>query len=124
MRSFWASIQITRSARRVVTAPVDNPTNSINKIISLQSIVHKLLELGYLVSPPNIVALKRFNPVEHPSNPFQCFMLLTVTDGVWLLAEIDVRVSISMTPVICLLAEVIIKLSFSQSMRTGKALVN
>ena len=124
MRSFWASIQITRSARRVVTAPVDNPTNSINEIISLQSIVHKLLELGHVVPPPNIVALNRFNPVEHPSNPFQLFMLLAVTDGVRLLAEIDVRVSASTTLVIRLLAEVIIKLSFSQSMRTGKALVN
>jgi len=91
-----------------VAPTVDNTRNSIDKAIANHAAVNILLQLSDVIPSANIVALERFDPVEHARDPFQFLVLLAGTNGVGGLAEIDVWISAITTLVVRTFAKVVI----------------
>ena len=75
-----------------MATPIYNTTDSINESASLHSAIDKFLQLGDVVPAANIIQLKLFDPVKHTSNPLQLFVLIAITNGVWMLTEVNVGV--------------------------------
>ena len=94
-----------------MTSAVHNARNSINEAIANHSAVNILFEFGDVIPPANIVALERFHPIEHTSNPFQFLVLLAGANGIGCLTEVNVRVSTVSSLVMSALSKIIIQLA-------------
>jgi len=86
------TIYVSSSTWRVVTAPVHNARNPINKIVSRHAIVYELFQLSDVIPTANVIALEAFDPIEHSRNPFELLVLFACADGIGLLTKVDVRI--------------------------------
>ncbi len=75
-----------------MASTVDDTGHSINKVIANHATINILLQLSDVIPSTNIVALERFDPVEHARDPFQFLVLLAGTNGIGGLAEINVGI--------------------------------
>ena len=86
------AIYVSSRTRRVVTSPVHDSRNRINKRISRHATVYELFQLSDVIPTANVIALETFDPIEHSRNPFELLVLFACADGIGLLTKVDVRI--------------------------------
>mmetsp|Transcript_4383 Transcript_4383/g.9902 ORF Transcript_4383/g.9902 Transcript_4383/m.9902 type:complete len:218 (-) Transcript_4383:44-697(-) len=91
-----------------MATPIDNTRHGINKCIVFHTTPNKAFEIVN-VCPSLVVRLKRSDPIEHSSYPFQLGMVLPSTNCTRILTKINVRISTVSSFIGCFLAQEIVK---------------